>query len=79
MLGGLLRAPGWDTVDEVKANMLGWSTRSFSPQLAHYRFTGRRTALEELRQERPSQLYCGISSGFHVRQVCEAAGEKGLI
>lgn len=28
----LLRAPGWDTVDEVKANMLGWRTRTF-PEL----------------------------------------------
>jgi len=28
-LGGLLPAPGWDTLDEVKANMLGWKTRSF--------------------------------------------------
>jgi biofilm PGA synthesis N-glycosyltransferase PgaC len=26
---GLVRAPGWDTVDEVKANMLGWETRTF--------------------------------------------------
>jgi poly-beta-1,6-N-acetyl-D-glucosamine synthase len=25
----LLQAPGWDTVDEVKANMLNWSTRTF--------------------------------------------------
>jgi biofilm PGA synthesis N-glycosyltransferase PgaC len=40
-LGGLLRAPGWDTVDEVKANMLGWTTRSFPHlQVSHYRFTG---------------------------------------
>jgi glycosyltransferase involved in cell wall biosynthesis len=40
-IGGLFRAPGWDTIDEVKANMLGWSTRSF-PELKvrHYRFTG---------------------------------------
>jgi biofilm PGA synthesis N-glycosyltransferase PgaC len=29
-IGGLLRTPGWDTVDELKANMLGWQTRSFS-------------------------------------------------
>ena len=29
-LGGLLIAPGWDTLDEVKANMHGWNTRSFS-------------------------------------------------
>jgi biofilm PGA synthesis N-glycosyltransferase PgaC len=25
----LVQAPGWDTVDEVKANMLGWTTRTF--------------------------------------------------
>jgi glycosyltransferase involved in cell wall biosynthesis len=29
-IGELVRAPGWDTVDEVKANMKGWSTRTFS-------------------------------------------------
>jgi len=40
-LEGLLRAPGWDTVDELKANMLGWSTRTFAElRLSHYRFTG---------------------------------------
>lgn len=40
-LGGLLHAPGWDTVDEVKANMLGWKTRSFLDlQVSHFRFTG---------------------------------------
>ena len=40
-IGGLLRAPGWDTVDELKANMLGWQTQTF-PQLrlSHHRFTG---------------------------------------
>ena len=31
-IGGLLRAPGWDTLDEVKANMLGWKTCSFADQ-----------------------------------------------
>jgi biofilm PGA synthesis N-glycosyltransferase PgaC len=40
-LGGLLMAPGWDTVDEVKANMLGWTTRTFNEvQVLHHRFTG---------------------------------------
>ena len=24
-IGGLWVAPGWDTIDEVKANMLGWT------------------------------------------------------
>jgi biofilm PGA synthesis N-glycosyltransferase PgaC len=40
-IGGLLVAPGWDTVDEVKANMLGWNTYSFrEPYLVHHRLTG---------------------------------------
>ncbi len=40
-LGELLRAPGWDTLDEVKANMLGWKTYSFPDiMLVHHRRTG---------------------------------------
>jgi len=26
----LIEAPGWDTIDEVKANMMGWNTKTFS-------------------------------------------------
>jgi glycosyltransferase involved in cell wall biosynthesis len=40
-IGGLLKAPGWDTVDELKANMLGWTTYTFKDvPLRHHRFTG---------------------------------------
>lgn len=40
-IGGLIKAPGWDTIDEVKANMLGWSTHNFSNlRLFHHRHTG---------------------------------------
>jgi glycosyltransferase involved in cell wall biosynthesis len=40
-IGGLIRSPGWDTVDEVHANMLGWHTRSFSDlRVIHHRPTG---------------------------------------
>jgi poly-beta-1,6-N-acetyl-D-glucosamine synthase len=43
-IGGLMRAPGWDTIDEIKANMLNWSTRSFPDlQVTHHRFTGAAT------------------------------------
>jgi biofilm PGA synthesis N-glycosyltransferase PgaC len=40
-MGGLIRAPGWDTLDEVKANMLGWTSYTF-PDLTilHHRPTG---------------------------------------
>jgi len=40
-IGGFWVAPGWDTIDEVKANMLGWNTRSFGDlHLVHHRETG---------------------------------------
>jgi hypothetical protein len=40
-IGGLWVGPGSDTVDEVKANMLGWTSMSFSDLLMHHhRFTG---------------------------------------
>ncbi len=39
--GGLYAVPGWVTLDEVKANMLGWTTRSFPYlRLLHRRITG---------------------------------------
>lgn len=40
-IGGLWVGPGSDTVDEVKANMLGWTSRSaFDVHMTHHRFTG---------------------------------------
>jgi glycosyltransferase involved in cell wall biosynthesis len=40
-IGGLISAPGWDTVDEVKANMVGWSTCTFPDlPLVHHRPAG---------------------------------------
>jgi len=40
-IGGLWVGPGSDTLDEVKANMLGWTTMSFSDLLMHHhRLTG---------------------------------------
>jgi biofilm PGA synthesis N-glycosyltransferase PgaC len=40
-IGGLIPAPGWDTVDEYKANMLGWNTYTFPElKLWHHRVAG---------------------------------------
>ena len=40
-LGGLWPAPGWDTIDEVKAQRLGWRTQTFDDlRLLHHRPTG---------------------------------------
>jgi biofilm PGA synthesis N-glycosyltransferase PgaC len=40
-IGGFWPAPGWDTMDEVKATMLGWTTKSFPDlHILHHRYTG---------------------------------------
>lgn len=60
-IGGLWAAPGWDTIDEVKANMLGWKTYSFADlRLLHHRFTGSEDGL--LRDRVKHGLVCYISS-----------------
>jgi poly-beta-1,6-N-acetyl-D-glucosamine synthase len=62
-IGGLWPAPGWDTIDEVKANMLGWKTYAFADlPLLHHRFTGSEDGL--LRDRVKHGLVCYIS-GYH--------------
>jgi glycosyltransferase involved in cell wall biosynthesis len=62
-IGGLLAAPGWDTIDEVRANMLGWRTRAFSDlRLLHHRFTG--SADGQWRDNIKHGVACYIS-GYH--------------
>ena len=40
-IGGLFRVPGWDTLDEIKANLCGWKTKGFvEMKLLHLRYTG---------------------------------------
>jgi glycosyltransferase involved in cell wall biosynthesis len=62
-IGGLWRAAGWDTIDEVKANMLGWSTRSFNElRLLHHRLTGAASGPIPDRAKRGVACYV---SGYH--------------
>jgi poly-beta-1,6-N-acetyl-D-glucosamine synthase len=62
-IGGLWVAPGWDTIDEVKANMLGWATRSFPDlPLHHHRLTG--TADGLIRDRIKHGVACYVS-GYH--------------
>jgi glycosyltransferase involved in cell wall biosynthesis len=40
-IGGLWQAPGWDTIDELKAQMLQWKTETFPDiKIQHQRLTG---------------------------------------
>jgi len=62
-IGGLWPAPGWDTIDEVKANMLGWKTYAFTDlRLFHHRFTGSEEGL--LRDRVKHGVACYVS-GYH--------------
>jgi poly-beta-1,6-N-acetyl-D-glucosamine synthase len=62
-IGGLMPAAGWDTIDEVKANMLGWKTTSFADlRLVHHRPTGAADGL--LRDCVKYGLVCYIC-GYH--------------
>jgi len=62
-IGGLLRAPGWDSIDEVKANMLGWKSYSFAElQVVHHRMTG--TADGAVRDRVKHGVACYVS-GYH--------------
>jgi poly-beta-1,6-N-acetyl-D-glucosamine synthase len=62
-IGGLWPASGWDTIDEVKANMLGWRTHSFPElHLLHHRFTGTEEGL--MRDRVKHGMACYIS-GYH--------------
>jgi poly-beta-1,6-N-acetyl-D-glucosamine synthase len=62
-IGGLWPAPGWDTIDEVKANMSGWKTYAFTDlRLHHHRFTGTADGLL------PNRMKLGMAcyvSGYH--------------
>jgi poly-beta-1,6-N-acetyl-D-glucosamine synthase len=62
-IGGLWPAPGWDTIDEVKANMLGWKTHAFADlQLLHHRVTG---AAEGIVRDRVKHGMVCYISGYH--------------
>jgi glycosyltransferase involved in cell wall biosynthesis len=62
-IGGLFPATGWDTIDEVKANMLGWSTYAFTElRLHHHRFTGSEDGLFRDRVKHGVACYV---SGYH--------------
>ena len=62
-IGELWIAPGWDTIDEVKANMLGWKTYSFGElQLRHHRLTG---SAEGLLRDRIKHGVACYVAGYH--------------
>ena len=77
-IGGLIQAPGWDTLDEVKANMLGWETSTFNDvQVVHHRPTGAADGTwRELDQERAVRLYIRVSPRIYGSEVSQKVTAK---
>lgn len=73
-IGGLWPASGWDTIDEVKANMLGWNTYAFSNlPLLHHRQTGMEEGL--LRDRVKHGVACYVS-GYHPLFVAASCARR---
>jgi len=75
---GLLQAPGWDTFDEIKANSLGWKTRSFPHlHLIHQRDTGSADGLwPSLVKYGRANYICGYHPLFMVSKCVLRVGRK---
>jgi poly-beta-1,6-N-acetyl-D-glucosamine synthase len=70
-IGGLLKAPGWDSIDEVKANMLGWRSYSFEElRVVHHRFTGSADGLLRDRVKHGVACYVSVYHPLFVAASC---------
>lgn len=80
-IGGYWPAPGWDTMDEVKANSLGWSTRSFGDlHLIHHRVTGTADGLwGGLVKYGRANYICGYHPIFMIGKCVRRLGAKPFI
>ena len=62
-IGGLVRALGWDGIDEWKALALGWQVKSFDQvQILHHRIMGNATGMLKSKIE---QGYGAHYMGYH--------------
>lgn len=77
-IGGLWPAPGWDTIDEVKANMLGWKTSSFPElPLVHHKLTGSADGWARDRVKHGLVCYiCGYHPLFVLASCVRRIGQK---
>jgi biofilm PGA synthesis N-glycosyltransferase PgaC len=80
-IGGFWPAPGWDTVDEVKANMLGWTTRSFPElHLQHHRYTGAADGVwGGLVKNGRANYICGYHPIFMLAKCCSRLSRRPYV
>jgi glycosyltransferase involved in cell wall biosynthesis len=73
-IGGVIDAPGWDTLDEVKANQLGWKTRTLAePPIYQLRPTGEAAGSWSNWVKNGAAAY---RSGYHPAYVAARAGRR---
>jgi glycosyltransferase involved in cell wall biosynthesis len=77
-IGGLLPAAGWDTMDEIKANSVGWTTRSFPHlHLVHQRGTGEADGMwPSLVKYGRANYICGYHPLFMISKCAMRLGRK---
>jgi glycosyltransferase involved in cell wall biosynthesis len=73
-IGGVIEAPGWDTMDEVKANQLGWTTRTLAePPIYQLRPTGEAAGVWSNWVKNGAAAY---RTGYHPVFVMARAGRR---
>jgi biofilm PGA synthesis N-glycosyltransferase PgaC len=73
-IGGLFDIPGWDTLDEAKANQMGWTTRTLShPSIYQLRPTGSAAGSWKNWVKNGAAAY---RSGYHPAFVLARAGRR---
>ena len=65
-IGGMVQAKGWDTIDEVKANQLGWRTTTFHDiPILQQRVTGHRAgSWSDISKNGRAAWFCGYHPLF---------------
>jgi biofilm PGA synthesis N-glycosyltransferase PgaC len=80
-IGGFWPVAGWDTMDEVKASMLGWTTNSFPDlHLHHHRGTGTAEGIwSGLVKNGRANYICGYHPLFMLSKCILRLGRKPYI
>lgn len=80
-IGGLERSSGWDTLDEVKANMLGWTTQSFDDiPIVQHRPTGQAEgAWRDVVKNGRANYFCGYHPLFMLFKMAKRVFRKPYV
>lgn len=80
-IGGFVQAPGWDTIDEMKARMLGWHTETFPEiHLFQHRPTGMAAGwFRDLLKNGRANYITGYHPLFMLAKCCRRAVRRPYV